>query len=94
MTRRVEAAPDRLNDPGRRTRIDALVIEALALDDSLGAERLAVFAQRLVEAEADRDIYREIAREAMHVLHAKHLRLLQLERRLIEINAERRRAAA
>lgn len=79
----------RPHDLGRQSQIDALVIEALAQDEQLTTERLGLLTQRLSEVEKDRDIYREIAREAMHVLHLQHRRITQLERRLSEINAER-----
>jgi hypothetical protein len=51
---------------------------------------------RVKNLEQDLFWYREIAREATHILHAKHRRITQLEQRLSEINAERRadRAAA
>lgn len=52
--------------------------------------------KRVTNLEREVFWYREIAREATHVLHAQHRRITLLERRLSEINAERRahRAAA
>jgi alkylhydroperoxidase family enzyme len=74
----------------RQRQIDAMVIEALAQDEQLTTKRLGLLTKRLSEVEKDRDIFREVAREAIHLLHAQHLRITQLEKRLNEINAERR----